>query len=168
METYEQLLLSLRQVNRAIDLHSKQLSKLSGFTGPQLQVIKRIAELNGPMAKKVAQEINLSPATVTNIIDRLEAKGLVERKRSSYDKRRVELYVTAKGQALLAQAPQSLQAHFISRFQDLEMWEQNQLLSSVQRIATMMEFGADVVNDNVVNNNVFDRVELDTRLSEDA
>jgi len=138
VETYEQLLLSLRQVNRAIDMHSKQLSKFSGLTGPQLLVMKKIAELDGPMAKKVAQEINLSPATVTNIIDRLEAKALVQRQRRSDDKRRVELYLTNDGEALLNEAPQSLQAHFISRFDALEPWEQNQLLSSVQRIATMM------------------------------
>ena len=139
METYEHLLLSLRQVNQAIYVHSKLLSKESGLTGPQLLVMKKIAEQVGPMAKNIARQVNQSPATVTSIIDRLEAKNLVQRTRSTDDKRRVELYLTEQGTALLRQAPLPIQAHFIERFQALENWEQNQLLSAVQRIATMME-----------------------------
>mgnify|MGYP000681080352 CR=1 FL=1 len=139
MEKYEQLLISLRQVIRAIDIHSKQLSRESGLTGPQLIVIKKISELDGPMAKQVAQEINLSPATVTSIIDRLEARNLVKRQRSQIDKRKVELYLSDAGKALLQDAPKPLQDHFIKRYHSLEPWEQTQLLSSVERIASMMD-----------------------------
>lgn len=145
MEIYEQLILSLRQVNREVDLHSKQLNKQFGLTGPQLLVIKKIVELKGPMAKMVAQAVNLSPATVTTIIDRLEVNKLVQRKRSDYDKRRVELFVTDKGASLLLQVPQLLPAAFITQFQALELWEQNQLLSSVLRIVAMMESESDVI-----------------------
>ena len=143
MEIYEQLILSLRQVNRAVDLHSKQLNKKFGLTGPQLLVIKKIVELKGPMAKMVAEAVNLSPATVTTIIDRLEVNKLVQRKRSDYDKRRVELFVTDKGTSLLLQVPQLLPTTFITQFQGLGSWEQNQLLSSVQRIVDMMESESD-------------------------
>lgn len=139
MEKYEQLLISLRQVIRAIDIHSRQLSKTSGLTGPQLIVMKKIAELDAPMAKQVANDINLSPATVTSIVDRLEAKELVSRIRSKTDKRKVELYLTEKGILLLQDSPKPLQEHFIARYQSLEPWEQSQLLSSVERIASMMD-----------------------------
>ena len=90
------------------------------------------------MAKMVAKAVNLSPATVTTIIDRLEVNKLVQRKRSDYDKRRVELFVTDKGASLLLQVPQLLPTNFITQFQALGSWEQNQLLSSVQRIVDMM------------------------------
>lgn len=139
MEKYEQLLISLRQVIRAIDIHSKQLNKKSGLTGPQLMVMTKIAQLDAPMAKQVAIEINLSPATVTSIIDRLEAKELVVRKRSQLDKRKVELYLSLTGKDLLQSAPKPLQEHFIKRYQSLEPWEQSQLLYSVERIASMMD-----------------------------
>ncbi|WP_435274154.1 MarR family winged helix-turn-helix transcriptional regulator [Psychrobium sp. nBUS_13] len=139
MEKYEQLLISLRQIIRAIDIHSRKLSKQSGLTGPQLVVMKKIAELDAPMAKQVANEINLSPATVTSIIDRLEAKELVIRQRSQIDKRKVELYLTESGKLLLQDSPKPLQEHFIQRYQSLDAWEQSQLLSSVERIASMMD-----------------------------
>lgn len=139
MEKYEQLLISLRRVNRAIDIHSRQLNKSSGLTGPQLLVIQRIDQLEAPLAKKIAQEINLSAATVTTIIDRLQKRGLVIRTRSETDKRKVHLSLSEAGKTLLNRAPKPLQEHFILRYQNLEEWEQSQLLSSVERIASMMD-----------------------------
>lgn len=139
MEKYEELLISIRKVIRAIDLHSKQLNKSSGLTGPQLLIMQEIARIKGVMASQVAKKINLSAATVTNIVDRLENKGLVERVRSTEDKRRVGLFLTDQGRNSLIDAPQPLQEHFIQKFCGLEEWEQSLLLSSMQRIATMMD-----------------------------
>ena len=113
MEKYEQLLISLRRVIRAIDIHSRQLNKLSGLTGPQLMVIQKIDQLDAPLAKQIAQEINLSAATVTTIIDRLENRGMVIRKRSETDKRKVHLSLSDAGKTLLNSAPKPLQEHFI-------------------------------------------------------
>ena len=138
MEKYEQLLISLRRVIRAIDLHSRQLNKQSGLTGPQLMVMQKIAQLDAPLAKQVAEEITLSAATVTTIINRLESRGLVNRQRSETDKRKVHLYLSDSGQAILNHAPKPLQEHFIKRYQGLDEWEQSQLLSSIERIASMM------------------------------
>ncbi|GAA5189629.1 MarR family transcriptional regulator [Ferrimonas gelatinilytica] len=139
MEKHEQLLISLRKVIRAIDLYSRKLSKDAGLTGPQLLVMKQIAQLDGAIARQVASAVNLSPATVTSIIDRLESRGLVQRVRDTADKRRVQLFLSDEGKALLDSAPQPLQEHFIQRYQTLEPWEQTLLLSSVERIASMMD-----------------------------
>ena len=139
MEKYEELLVSLRQVIRAIDIHSRQLNKQSGLTGPQLMVMQNIAMLDAPLAKDIAKEIALSAATVTTIIDRLESRALVIRTRSETDKRKVHLSLSESGKLLLSSSPKPLQDHFIKRYQNLEEWEQSQLLSAVERIASMMD-----------------------------
>ncbi|WP_133407829.1 MarR family winged helix-turn-helix transcriptional regulator [Parashewanella tropica] len=139
MEKHEELFTSLRKVIRAIDLHSKALSKTVGLTGPQLVILQQIARVKGILASQVAQDVNLSPATVTSIIDRLENRGLVFRVRSNEDKRRVGLFITEEGQQVLITAPQPLQDHFIEKFSALAEWEQSLLLSSMQRIAGMMD-----------------------------
>ena len=139
MEKYEELLVSLRQVIRAIDIHSRQLHKQSGLTGPQLMVMQNIAALDAPLAKDIAKEIALSAATVTTIIDRLESRALVIRTRSKTDKRKVHLSLSESGKLLLSSSPKPLQDHFIKRYQNLEEWEQSQLLSAVERIASMMD-----------------------------
>lgn len=92
MEKHEELLVSIRKVIRAIDLHSKQLNKLSGLTGPQLLIMQQIAHVEAITASQIAKNINLSAATVTNILDRLESRALIQRIRSDQDKRRVSLF----------------------------------------------------------------------------
>lgn len=139
MEKYDQLLISLRRVVRAISIHSKQLNKESGLTGPQLMVMSKIAELEWPLAKQIAKEITLSAATVTTILDRLESRYLIIRTRSLTDKRKVHLSLSEAGKKLLSAAPKPLQEHFIKRYQNLEEWEQSQLLTAVERIASMMD-----------------------------
>jgi DNA-binding MarR family transcriptional regulator len=94
MRKDEELLIALRKVIRAIDLRSKQLNKDVGLTGPQLLVMQNIENDPGIMVRQVADNINLSSATVTSILDRLETKQLVNRIRSTEDKRRVGLFLT--------------------------------------------------------------------------
>ncbi|MBY6062778.1 MarR family transcriptional regulator [Pseudidiomarina sediminum] len=140
MEKYEELLLALRKVIRATDLYSKKLNKVTGLTAPQLLILREVAAApSGITASKVAQNITLSPATVSNVLDRLEHRGLLHRERSTEDRRRVVLSLTALGSEQLQAAPQPLQESFILKFQSLADWEQSQLLSSMQRIAAMMD-----------------------------
>jgi DNA-binding MarR family transcriptional regulator len=138
MEKHQELLIALRKVIRAIDLHSKHLSKTSGLTSPQLLIMLEIDKDAGMNSSQVAKNVNLSAATVTNILDRLETKSLVSRVRNTQDKRKVSLYLTDDGKALLLKAPQALQEHFIENFSNLAEWEQSQLLSSMERLADMM------------------------------
>lgn len=139
MQKDEELLIALRRVTRAIDLRSKYLSKTAGLTGPQLLVLQAIGKAPGVMVKQIAESINLSPATITSILDRMEGKGLVERIRSTQDKRRVGVYLSEAGQSVLAKAPMPLQEHFQRRFGELAEWEQSQMVATMQRLAAMMD-----------------------------
>ena len=138
MEKYEELFVSIRRIIRAIDLRSKNLSKEAGITGPQLLVLQELGRIKGITAKDVAANINLSQATVTSIIDRLETKQFVKRVRSESDRRRVALFLTNDGMSALLNAPQPIEDSFVEKFSALKEWEQYQLLSSVERIAFMM------------------------------
>ena len=139
MKKYEELFVSLRRIIRAIDLYSKKLSKETGLTSPQLIVMQEVAANDGIMVKQIAENINLSSATVTSILDRLEARGFAIRERSTLDKRKVGLHLTEAGKVAIQDAPTPLQEHFVNRFETLEEWEQTQLLATMQRIATMMD-----------------------------
>ncbi|MBC3767001.1 MarR family winged helix-turn-helix transcriptional regulator [Neptunicella marina] len=139
MQKYDELLVSLRRVIRAIDLYSKKLSKESGLTTPQLIVLQEISVNSGIMVRQIAENINLSSATVTNILDRLESRQLILRERSTTDKRKVGIWLTELGTEAIKQAPRPLQDHFIKRFEALDEWEQTQLVATMQRIAAMMD-----------------------------
>ncbi len=139
MQKDEELLVALRKVIRAIDMRSRQLNKDVGLTGPQLLVLQEVGKNPGVMVKQIAQSINLSPATITSILDRMEARALVDRVRSTEDKRKVGVFLSETGQAALTAAPLPLQEHFLNRFNGLEEWEKSLMVSTMQRIATMMD-----------------------------
>jgi len=139
VEIIEQVLVAIRRVIRATDLHSKKITRNAGLTSSQLVLLKSIEAQGDTTAGEIAQRISLSQATVTTILDRLQSKGLVLRERDSADKRRVYVHLTAEGRNTLANAPQPLQETFIRQFEQLESWEQTMILASLQRVAQMMD-----------------------------
>jgi DNA-binding MarR family transcriptional regulator len=136
-----QVMAALRRIIRAIDLHSRSLVQRYGLTGPQLVVLKELMEHSPQSVSGLAAAVNLSQATVTGILDRLERKEMVCRERSAEDKRKVMISPTAAAEAALADAPPLLHEHFTTAFEKLESWEQTQILSSLQRIVSLMEAG---------------------------
>ena len=135
----ETILATLRQIIRAIDLHSKNLAKRYGLTGPQLLVLKELYKKNDLTLGQVAKNVSLSQATVTAIVDRLEKWQFVSRVRNPEDKRKVNIVLSDKATSILESDPDLLQEEFVLRFEKLEGWEQTQLISSLQRIASMMK-----------------------------
>ncbi len=139
MNRYEEVLVSLRRIIRATDLHSRQLNKVVGLTAPQLLILQILRQGEDLTTGEVAKRVSLSQATVTTIVDRLEKRNFVRRIRGEQDKRKVFLYLTDEGESILVDAPKPLQEDFIRQFQDLHDWEQTMILSSLERIAHMMD-----------------------------
>lgn len=135
----DDVLVSLRRIIRANDLHSRKLGRETGLTTPQLVVMRAIESTEAPTVSEISRLVSLSQATVTNILNRLESQKLILRRRCETDKRRVILSVTAQGRKLLRSAPQPLQEGFILRFNQLSDWEQHLIVSSLARIAAMMD-----------------------------
>ncbi len=129
---------SLRQIIRAVDLHSKYLAKYMGLTGPQLLLMRYIEAHPSIIQSELAELSSLSRATVSDILERLEEKQLIHRVRNKIDKRRVEVIISDGGAALLKKNPLLLQSEFLKEFGRLEEFEQLQLLSSLQRVASML------------------------------
>jgi len=135
----EDVLICLRRIIRAADLHSKYLSKTSGLTSPQILLLRAINEKGRVTIGELAKDIALSQATVTTILDRLVTRGLVVRERSTTDKRKVHALLTDIGAEALKNAPKPLQEDFARQFVNLENWEQTMIISSLQRVARMMD-----------------------------
>jgi len=137
----DNVLVALRRIIRATDLHSRYLVKTAGLTAPQLLLMQAVRCKNRVTIGELANEISLSQATVTNILDRLESRGLIYRRRADDDKRKVHVYLTEKGSAVIEAAPIPLQQQFVRQFNELQDWEKSMILTSLQRIAQMMDAG---------------------------
>lgn len=135
----ESVLIALRRLMRATDLHSRELVRTSGLTTPQLLLLQCIKSSGEVSIGALAEEVSLSQATVTSILDRLEQRGFVTRARSTSDKRKVHAYLTDAGRLAIRKAPPLLQENFVKQFKALDEWEQHMIIASLQRVAAMMD-----------------------------
>lgn len=142
MDNYQHLLVALRRINKATDLGAKRLAKDTGLTTPQLMVMQSFGDEISLTVSDVAREINLTQATTTSIVNGLERRGFVQKRRDETDKRRVFVSPTTAGQQLINDAPKTLQDLLERKFQGLEEWEQSFVTAGLQRLASLMDAGA--------------------------
>jgi len=136
-----EVLVHLRRIIHATDLQSRRVAKVCGLTIPQVMVLNSIDLLGDVTVKRISDEVSLSQATVTTILNRLEDRGLLERVRNVDDKRIVNARLTAAGKAALEASPPLLHENFIQRFESLGRREKAEILSSLESIAGMMDAG---------------------------
>ncbi len=156
MDSIDEVLIALRRVIRATDLHSKHLAKTTGLTAPQILLLQTIRNQGQVTIGELANEMSLSQATVTTILDRLEKKALVYRERSTEDKRKVHAFLTNTGTSMLIDAPMPLQDQFARQFNDLHTWEKTMIIAALQRIAHMMD-AQDIDASPVLDIGILDR-----------
>lgn len=133
------ILVAIRRIIRATDLHSKRLMRETGLTTPQLLVLTAVATLGEVTVGRISDHVQLSQATVTSIVDRLVRAELMIRERSTRDRRVIHLRLTPTGRRTLAKAPQPLQREFLERLGALSEDEQMRLLTALQQVADMMD-----------------------------
>jgi DNA-binding MarR family transcriptional regulator len=105
----QNLLKSLRIIFRSIQSHSRLVEKESGVTSAQLWMMWEIFNAPGMKVTELASVLSIHQSTCSNILDKLQQKGLIKRERSGPDQRVVHLHLTEKGTKLLAQAPRPAQ-----------------------------------------------------------
>jgi len=75
-----------------------------GLTHPQYLVMLALWEKSPRSLGDLAAALALDPATASPLVKRLETDGLIERRRSSADERRLDIALTPAGQALRQRA----------------------------------------------------------------
>ena len=76
-----------------------------GVTSQQASVLFMVASGKCLLAAELAREYGIDASAVTRLVDRLEKRGLLERVRSSDDRRAVRLALTPEGQAIAERMP---------------------------------------------------------------
>lgn len=130
---------AIRRILRASELGGRRVATTTGLTPSQLLVLQEIDRRGETTPSAIAQALQFGQATVTNILDRLEAADLASRRRSEGDKRKILLRITAKGRQVLDAAPDLLQVRFRERFAKLTPWEQAMILSALERLSELLD-----------------------------
>lgn len=99
-----QLCFALYSASLAMTKLYKPLLDELGLTYPQYLAMLVLWEGDGLMVSELGQRLSLDSGTLTPLLKRLEAAGLISRMRDVQDERRVHVHLTAAGRRLKARA----------------------------------------------------------------
>lgn len=110
-EQTKAILDALRRVLRYLRNAAASTHGSTGLSAAQLFVLQRLAEADRALSvNELAERTYADQSTVSVVAQRLEKRGLLARRRSSEDRRRVDLSVTPRGRTLLGRQLRSPQA----------------------------------------------------------
>ncbi len=130
---------AVRRIVRALRVSSRAAEKAIGVSGAQLFVLRELAGRPGrrPAAPSIAELARLTatdPSSVSVVVSRLAARGLVARRTSEADARRAEVVITAAGRALLRRSPASIQARMIDAIAALPAARRREMVAGLEAI----------------------------------
>jgi len=133
------VLVALRRIMRAVDISSRKLNVTHKMTVPQRLCLHALAQEEPLMLTVLAQRVNLGVSTVNGIVDRMEAKGWVTRRRSDIDNRRVYVALAELGREAIRNTPSLLQDRFYEALGKLPESEQAAIAASLEQVVRLME-----------------------------
>lgn len=138
------VLRSLRRLVRVADTDSSRLNHQYRITGPQLACLQALRDAAGDSLtlSRLAGEMNVGTSTANGVVDRLERKGLVVRRRDTVDRRRVAISLTDTGRQTVETAPSPLECRLAAALHTLSPEERHTLCRCLERVAELVEQGA--------------------------
>ena len=134
----EDALIALRKIQRVTEIASKRLALTAGLTPSLLSVLRLLSESGEVSAGKVAEATQLKHATITSLVDKLEARGFISRRRCDEDRRRVWLKLLPTGQTALQTSPDPLHEMFTRSFNNLPDWHQSMVISALETVTSLL------------------------------
>jgi MarR family transcriptional regulator, organic hydroperoxide resistance regulator len=133
--TLEQLRLAMGELFGAERrLRGREQQQPRGLTHSQLRALIVLEKSVEVAAGELAKSADLNPASVTAMLDQLEANGIVERRRDSQDRRVCLVSLTARGRAIVEDKRRHWQALWDEQFGDLS---EQELMAAVRVMRTM-------------------------------
>jgi DNA-binding MarR family transcriptional regulator len=129
----ERAMNALRRLVRALRVSTVAVQRTSGISGAQLFVLRALVERPGQSMRDLVARTLTSPSTVSEVVARLIARGLVTRRPAPDDGRRAVLNPTAAGRAVVRVAPPTVQAGLIEGLRRLSPGSRNALADALEQ-----------------------------------
>ncbi len=133
------ILRSLRRIVRRVEAASVDLEASQGVTAPQLLCLRALVRAGHLTQIELSREVHLSASTLVGVIDRLEAKGLVTRRRDAEDRRRIHVEPTESGRRTERASPEPLQHQLERGLDALPESERDAIAKSLVRLVGLLE-----------------------------
>ena len=106
-----------------------------GLTAPDAGLLRKVASDPGVSQQALAEHLGVMPSRMVALVDELEDKGILERRRSAVDRRNYALHLTERGRQVLGELSRVAAEHEESLCAALSREERVQLRDLCRRIA---------------------------------
>ena len=135
----EAILFSLRRISNALMQHGREFTVKYTLSPSQVLCLRLLMD-GGPLtSSELARGMYLSHGTMTWMVDRLEAAGLVVRSRDNVDRRKVTVSLTEEGRRTAKRVPLGLQGKFSAELEALPPARQKIISGVLDQVLEMME-----------------------------
>lgn len=108
------------------------------ITNPQFDALLVLRE-NGELTMgELCAKMYLACSTATDLIDRMERNGLIERVRGSQDRRVIRLRVLEKGSNIIDEVLEARQTYLAAQFADLDEVDKKNLIQALEQLNHLM------------------------------
>ena len=120
---------------RASDAHIR----LSGLTPPQFDIVVTLGNTDGMTFKELGSRTLITKGTLTGVVDRLEARGLVARAASPTDGRSTLVKLTTEGERLFQRVFEPHLAFLAPAFESLPECGRKELEKRLRQLRLALE-----------------------------
>jgi DNA-binding MarR family transcriptional regulator len=103
------VLMQLRELFRVSQQHFQRIEARCGLSGAQVWALAELDERPGLTVSELAARLAIRLSTASNVLRKLDERGLIRRERGRADHRVVTIVLTPGGQRLLRKAPRPVQ-----------------------------------------------------------
>lgn len=126
-------------VNHGLESTSRRMKAAMGVTGPERMVIRLVGRYPGISAGELARILRVHPSTLTGLLKRLAARGLVVRNADSTDARRALFTLGPKGAAVDKQRRGTVEAAVTAALEALPERDVRAALEVLDTLARAMD-----------------------------
>jgi DNA-binding MarR family transcriptional regulator len=109
------------------------------LTYNQYKTLLTIADSGRCSLGDLGRELEVAMSSASQMVDRLVAQGLVERRQDADNRRQVIIRLTPQGQALIGELRRGILARYRKLFKRLEPAEQEELVGAIESIVRILE-----------------------------
>ena len=131
---------SFRQIVQGLRVSSREAEQELGISGAQLFVLRTLAEEGTMSVNDLAERTRTHQSSVSEVLARLDQRGLVKRAKSKEDGRRVEVTITREGQAKLKPRKKLAQERLVAAIQELEVRDKAALATLLKEVVVNAGF----------------------------
>jgi DNA-binding MarR family transcriptional regulator len=130
----------LGAIRRALRVPLQSAIARGGLTPPQMAILQRVVNHEGASLKELSRAVGLAHSTVSGIVDRLESKGLLERRTDPADGRVTSIHSAAVVRKFVAERLAELSRGPLQRaLEPASTVERAQIAEAIRRLRELLD-----------------------------